>query len=93
MEVEVKGNVVNVKGNIKSLDDVYKLKSVLDSINYSSITINLYDSMAITSTLIGYLRKKINDGIQIFINVGNELLYELLDDLGLIDIFHVRKIK
>lgn len=96
MEISYSSNIINIKGNIKSIEDFEKIKNILDSLinNYKSITINIPDSIAMTSSVIGYLNKLVlKDDINLKLNVGNESLYELLDDLGVISRFNVRLTK
>ncbi len=94
MEIEVKSNVVSITGNIKSVSDFQKIKSEIDSVaaNNNTITINIVDSLSITSSVIGYLNKLIlKDGIKIHMNIGNAQLMELLNDLNLVSVFKAKK--
>ena len=94
MELERQGNILNIKGNIKSIEDYETIKSEIEAIrkNYQNATINILDSFSITSSIIGYLYKITNEGFKINLYVKNEILYNLLNDLNLINLFNVKKI-
>ena len=93
MKIEVNGNIVTIHGNIKSIKDHEDIKSVLDGLknSYKTITLNVVDSISMTSSVIGYLMKLANDGITININVNDDL-FKLLSDLNLTSLFNVRKV-
>ena len=86
-------NTIEVEGNIKSIEDSEQIRMAVDNIikKYDSIVINI-KGFTITSSVIGYLMKLVNEGKKIHINVKNESLYTLLDDLHLIDVFGVKLI-
>ncbi len=94
MEISTAGNVVTIKGNIKTVSDYQEIKSTLDSMitTHKSITINIPDSISITSSVIGYFTKLVQkEKIDLSIKVGDSDLMELFDDLGLVSLFKVRK--
>jgi hypothetical protein len=94
MEISLNGSVVNIKGNIKSVSDFKEIKSNIEGISkqYGSITINIIDSLSMTSSVIGYFNKLIlKDKVNIQMNIGNKQLIELLNDLNLSSVFNVRK--
>jgi len=87
--------VINIDGIIKGVTDSQKLKDAIESIQDRSkhIEIKINESFALNSTIIGYLRKKIKiDNLNISILVKDERLYELFDELKLVDIFSVKKV-
>jgi len=94
MTVKREGNVIEIEGNIKSLEDFEKIKYTIEEIMPTkSITLNLKDSISITSSVIGYLNKLVNvDGVEVYLNVKTQELYDLLKDLDLDKVFHVRRI-
>ncbi len=95
MEILVSGNSITVNGNIKSVSNFQEIKNSLDSLTMQnkSIVINIIDSLSITSSVIGYFNKLIlKDKIDVQINVGNNQLYDLLNELNLISVFRVRKV-
>lgn len=94
MEISTASNIVTITGNVKSVSDFQALKSAIDGVisQHKNITINIKDSLSITSSVIGYLNKLVlKDKINIDMNVGNNQLLELLDELGLTSVFRAKK--
>ena len=94
MELEVSSNTLVIKGNIKSINDFQNIKQKVDAmvVNNRLIYINIVDSLSITSSVIGYFNKLVlKDSIDIYMNVKNEQLLNLLDDLNLISIFKAKR--
>ena len=94
MTLKQEGNIINIEGNIKSIEDYEQIKSALDNVkaSFDSITLNIKNSISITSSVIGYLVKLANEGKKIYLNVGSEDLYDLLDELNLINLFSVKRV-
>jgi len=95
MELRVSGNRVVVKGNVKSISDFNDIKNSVDAIISTSkhVVLELVDSISLTSSVIGYLSKLVNvDKIMVEMYVGDQGLYDLLSDLGLVSLFKVKKI-
>jgi len=93
MEVIKNANVIEVEGVIKTMNDVSKLNEVLDEFNEgSAIVFKIKDSFAMPSALIGNFLKKTQEGVLITLEVGSDILYEVLDDLNLVNKLNVRKI-
>jgi len=93
MELKVTGNSVEIKGIIKTIEDVEEIKSSLSSINSDLITLKIVDSFAMPSALIGYLIKlKQLEGKQINLKIGDEGLYELVQDLNLDRDFNLQRL-
>lgn len=95
MDISISSNIVTIAGNIKTIQDFQDIKTTLDSIvrSHKSITINILDSMSITSSVIGYFNKLIlKDNVGVNMRVGNEKLVQLLSDLNLSKVFNVQKI-
>lgn len=95
MEISSSSNNVVITGNIKSINDFQSIKTSLDSIkaNNTSITIDIKDSISITSSVIGYLNKLVlKDEIALHIKVGNAQLIDLFNDLNLSKVFNVTKL-
>ena len=87
-------NTITITGNIKKISDFQDIKNKIEPIIQKSqnLTINIQDSISLTSTVIGYLNKLVlKDGINVQITVGDIGLYELLEDLNLISTFKVKK--
>lgn len=98
MEIKVIDNsTVEIMGNIKSLDHYNEIKQTIQHLVANGtrhLTLNVRDSLSMVSSVIGFLIKVINvDGVALNINVWDERLYALLDQLSLIELFHVKQIK
>jgi len=94
MEISTSSNIITIKGNIKSVKDFQEIKMTADAIkgDHKSITVNIIDSLSITSSVIGYFNKLIlKDKINIQMNIGNAKLLELLSDLNLTSVFKAKK--
>ena len=95
MNISSASNIVTIEGNIKSVSDYQSIRSTLEKMvsQHTTIIINISDSISITSSVIGYFNKLVlKDKIAIEVGVGNAQLYELFDDLNLIELFNVVKI-
>ena len=95
MEISSSSNTITITGNIKSISDFSTIKNLIDGtiVNNKNITINIVDSLSITSSVIGYFNKLIlKDKINIDMKVGNDQLLHLLDDLNLRSTFKARKV-
>ncbi|MEN8303137.1 MAG: hypothetical protein ABFQ64_03615 [Campylobacterota bacterium] len=94
MEISKSANTVTITGNIKNVSDFQSIKSTLDSMksSNSTITLDIKNSISITSSVIGYLNKLVlKDSINLNMKVGDEKLMDLLDDLNLTGTFKVRR--
>lgn len=95
MKIEHRGNrELAIIGNIKSIEDSLELKKALDALQQQgarNILLRIQDSFSMTSTVIGHLMKLVNlDKITISLIVGDRRLYELLEELNLVQPFNVR---
>ena len=96
MEIAISGNKAVIRGNIKSIGDYQQIRETLDRLvaTQKSIVIRLEDSISIISSVIGYLTKLVQkDGIDIRIEVGNDNLYDLFEEINLLELFKVSKIR
>ncbi len=94
MDISSSANRVTITGNIKSVNDFQSIKSTIDSIkdSTSTITIDIQDSISITSSVIGYLNKLVlKDSIDLNMKVGNKQLMLLLEDLNLTGTFKAKR--
>ena len=87
---------ITVLGTIKTIANAQAIKEAIRKTHeqHSDTIINLTikDSFIITSSVIGYVIKSIEmDKIALHVNVGSEELYEMLEDMNLIDVMNVRK--
>lgn len=94
MEIRSSSGSVTITGNIKTVADFQSIKQTIDGVvaAYKLITINIVDSLSITSSVIGYLNKLVlKDKVDLRLNIGNEELFNLLDDLNLVSTFKAHR--
>jgi len=87
-------NKIKVEGNVKSISDYNELKNSIDQIvkSQKNIIVEFVDSMSLASSAIGYFTKLVNvDNVVLKLYVNDKQLFELLDDLGLIQVLNVQK--
>jgi hypothetical protein len=93
IEIKKMGTTIEVEGVIKSISDSQMLIDAINQVSSSgSVILKIKDSFSIPSTVIGHLLKQSDSGVNITIEVSEDILYELLDDLGLASRFNVRKV-
>jgi Mg/Co/Ni transporter MgtE len=96
MEIQViDKNIFEVKGIIKTMKDVEKIKEAIEKYSNkdSSIILKIIDSFTIPSTVISYLIKLHElEKKDIIIEIKDKNLYELLQDLELDKSFTLKKI-
>jgi len=95
-DIEIVGNRVKITGNVKSITHYNEIKSSVDSIIHHSkdVVVELVDSISLTSSVIGYFTKIVNvDSVSLKLYVSDERLYELLNELGVAELFNVQRIK
>jgi hypothetical protein len=96
MVIKRDGSQITVEGNIKSVSDYTEIQGHLQSAvtdGNDSITVRIMDSISITSSVIGIFLKVIKkDGVALSVHVGNQHLYDLLNELNLLAVFNVRHI-
>ena len=93
MDIKTNGNIVEVDGVIKTINDSQMLvNAIKDASRNGSVVVKINDSFSLPSTVIGELLKMKDNGVSITLEVKDEILYELLDDLNLVSAFNVRKI-
>jgi hypothetical protein len=95
MTISTSSNTVTILGNIKSISDFQEIKTTFDSIttSHKSLTVNIKDSISITSSVIGYFNKLVlKDGIALQLKIGNDQLYTLIDDLNLVNALKATKV-
>lgn len=94
MEIRSSSGSVTITGNIKTIADFQNIKQSIDGVvaAHKLITINIVDSLSITSSVIGYLNKLVlKDKVDLRLNIGNEELFNLLDDLNLVSTFKAHR--
>ena len=93
MDIKQTGNMIEVDGVIKTINDSQMLvNAIKDAARNGSVVIKINDSFSLPSTVIGELLKLKDNGVNISLEVKDEILYELLDDLNLVSAFNVRKL-
>jgi len=95
MEVKSSNNNILITGNIKSTTHYHNISAEIESLKDSTknIKIYIYDSISITSSVIGYLCKLVTTSdIALSLYVEDDSLHSLLNDLNLIDTLNVQKI-
>jgi hypothetical protein len=93
MDVKTSGNLVEVDGVIKTINDSQVLVNAIKDVSKGgSVLVRINDSFSLPSTVIGELLKLKDGGVNVALEVKDEILYELLDDLNLVSAFNVRKI-
>lgn len=101
MKLQVKNNPTNteihIDDNIKSLGDNDAIKYAIENAWHDDsdkqIDIIIKDSFIITSSVIGFLIKFIKkDKMKISLKIYNSELYEMLDDMSLIQALNVKKV-
>jgi len=96
MECKAVGNQVKISGNIKSTSHFQTIFTEIESLlknNIKELDIYILDSISLTSSVIGYFSKLVySNNIDLKIFVSDPQLYELLEDLGLIDVLKVKQL-
>jgi hypothetical protein len=85
-----------IEENIKSLNDNDVIKIAIENAWNTNmnkpIEIHIKDSFIITSSVIGFLIKFIKkDKIPITLYIKNDELYEMMDDMNLIQVLNIKK--
>ena len=85
-----------VTGTIKPIANAQAIKEAISKAHQQHpdtiINLMIKDSFIITSSVIGFLMKSIKmDKMNLYVNVGSEELYTMLDDMSLIEVMNVRK--
>ena len=98
MQIKVNGgSEITIMGNIKSIEDSLEIKNAIIALQKrgaKSILLRILDSFSMTSTVIGHLMKLVNlDKVAVSMVVGDDRLYQLLEELSLIHPFNVRLVE
>lgn len=87
-------NELTILGNIKTIDDYQAIRTATMALVNGGSTQIVYvmqDSLAMTSSVIGFLVKLVrHDKIQVSIQVHDIRLLELLEELALTELFRAR---
>ncbi len=95
MQIKDNGNNgLTITGNIKTVEDSLEIqKAITTHLNkgIKNVLLKMHDSFSMTSTVIGHLMKLVNvDKISVSLIVADDRLYELLEELCLVQLFNVR---
>jgi hypothetical protein len=95
MQIERTGTTeLIITGNIKSIEDSIQIKEAINSIREAggrNLQMRIVDSFSMTSTVIGNLIKLVHhDKVQLSITIGDPRLYDLLEELSLVQTFNAR---
>ena len=95
MNLELRNSHITITGNLTNDKDFHSLKTAIEGLlaDYKTLVLEFHDTLVINSSLIGYLVNVVHQkGIQVNIHTANDTLYELIDYLGMHDIFNLKKI-
>jgi len=95
MECKAIGNHIKINGNIKSISHFQEILQQVETLknNYKELEIHILDSISLTSSVIGYFSKLVHaDKLRLKVLVSNSQLYELLEDLDLLETLQVQRI-
>lgn len=94
MEISCQATTVTILGNIKSIADFQTIKKSVDTLieENSRVDFVIKDSISMTSSVIGYLTKLVyQDKVTMTMTIGDERLYQLLDELNVTSLFGVKR--
>ena len=90
-------NELIISGNMKSIEDSTKIKEsviALKKDGTNSVVLRIQDSFSMTSTVIGFLMKLVNvDKVRVSLIIGDQRLYQLLDELCLVQVLNARLVE
>jgi len=93
MEIKQTKNIIEVNGVIKTINNSQLLvDAIKEAAKTGSVVLKINDSFSLPSTVIGELLKLKDNDVDITIEIKDEILYELLDDLNLVDTFNIKKV-
>jgi hypothetical protein len=97
MEIRSNGKHIDIKGNIKTVENYMTIKEEVQKIvdrGTDKLDFTIRDSLSMTSSVIGYLMKLVKvDGIHITMQIEDERLIDMLDELSLTHIFGVKRLR
>ncbi len=92
MQLNISGNKIEVNGIIKTINDAQEIIDALKGVRDNTVYLKINDSFGLPSSIIGYLMQLKDEGKEVFLEVKSDILYSLLEDLDLVDVFNVRKV-
>ena len=91
MSYKIEGNRVILNEPLTDVEKIFELANKLKELNTDKIIIDMANNYSLPSTIIGQLTFLKHQGTDVEIWVYDDLLYELFEDLGLTDMFEVKK--
>ncbi|MCM0082617.1 hypothetical protein L4X63_13535 [Geomonas sp. Red32] len=96
MRIEISGNrELTIYGNIKSVEDYLAIRDAVNGIvagGAGDILLRIPESFSMPSSVIGFLLQAVNQKrCKIAMLVGDNNLYELLDEMNLLPVLHATK--
>lgn len=95
MEIERKGNIIDVHDSVIKMEDSELIKSEIQAAiaeGSKGVELVFHDAISFNSAIIGYLIKLVRvDKVQIHIVAKNYKLHELLHNLSLTDMLNVTR--
>jgi hypothetical protein len=95
MTISSEQNSITISGNIKSVAHYHTIVEEISNIKeeFKELQIYLLDSISITSSIIGYFCKLVQqENISMNVYVKDEALYALMHELNLVTILNIQKI-
>ena len=94
---KIGSNELVITGNIKSIEDSAEIKKAIDALvkeGATNLVLRIQDSFSMTSTVIGFLMKLVNiNKVTLSTVVGDGRLYQLLEELSLVQAFNIRLVE
>lgn len=95
MDIVRNGNKIEITGSVVRFEDYDMLKAATKEAvreKHNEIVLFFKDALSLNSASVGFLIKLIRvDGVKVSVKAGNPKLYELLDNLVLVDILNVSR--
>ncbi|NPA11568.1 MAG: hypothetical protein GXO62_04925 [Epsilonproteobacteria bacterium] len=91
MEITIDQNTITVSGTFKTINDADKLIKAIQSIPSNSIHLKITEANLLPSSVISALLKIKEEGKELHLQV-NEILYELLTNLGFEERFKIEAV-
>ena len=91
MSFEIKGNRFILNEPLVDIEEIFNLAKKLNEIKDDKVIIDMSNNYSLPSTIIGQLSLLKQNGKEVEIIVYDDLLYSLLKDLGLTDMFNILK--
>ncbi len=90
---KITGEKIIISEPLVDIEEIFELANKLKEIKTQSVVIEIENDYSLPSTIIGILRYLKDKGYSISIIVHSDLLYSLFSNMGLTDIFNVKKIE